>query len=147
MRKRGRAHGRASKKLAAAWLFSRAGEWNNADYQCGHCERRKLYQRRNCRKHPEFIQIDRRPCWTPKTKTGGTEIAGYRITECPTSYITGESIWLLGLLGADGVIHREAGATMFGAESRKWPAWWMDAVMAIASVSGDWDRAETSVRK
>ena len=74
--------------------------------------------------------------WFPeyKSKSGRPDqISGIRITECPTSYITDQSRWLLEQIGPERSMKEEYGASMFGAESGKWPGWWFDAVAVIAS--------------
>jgi hypothetical protein len=95
---------------------------------------------RNCRHFPDLIQIGRTPCWTPRAKE--KEVQGYRNSECPTSYITPESVWILELVNTQSVATRDTGATLFGPESGKWPAWWTDALVAVASARADWERAE-----
>lgn len=100
---------------------------------------------RNCRHFPELIQIGRAPCWTPRAKHGDKtrEVMGYRNSECPTSYITPESAWILELVNSNTVATRDTGAALFGPDSGKWPAWWVDALIAVAGARADWERAET----
>jgi len=54
------------------------------------------------------------------------------ITECPTSFISPESKWLLGEYYAATTAHREFGAIKYGANPDKWPAWWFDVVNVLA---------------
>ena len=126
-------------------MFARWGGQTRAEYQCWYCRERKLYEQRNCSKHfPELVQIGRKPnAWSPKVegkKTG--YVKGYHMAECPTSFITPDSTWILELASANGVATRDAGATLFGPDTRKWPAWWMDAVITLAGAKADWERAE-----
>ena len=144
MRARLRVDRGRGKKLAPAWLFARSGGWSNADLQCGQCKRKRLYLMRNCRHFPELIQIGRTPCWTPRAKE--KEVQGYRNSECPTSYITPESVWILELVNTHTVATRDTGATLFGPDSGKWPAWWTDALVAVASARADWDRTEMDAK-
>lgn len=135
-----------SKKLATAWVFSRTGGALKAEFQCGYCRERKLYEQRNCRAHfPNLVQIGRKPkTWAPRIQRDKqtAPIRGYNMAECPTSYITPESAWLLELTDANGVVHRDAGATLFGPDSSMWPAWWVDALITVAGAKADYERAE-----
>jgi len=140
-----------------AWLFSRTGGWQRAEYQCGYCQQRKLYLKRNCRKFfPELVQIDRKPCWAPsatvdvqqdgRTVKKQKAVSGFAINECPTSYITPQSLWLLDLAMSAGTALRESGASLFGPDARKWPAWFLDALAAIAAARNAYDAAEAEAR-
>lgn len=106
---------------------------------------------RNCQRHPELIQIGRPPCWVPRAEIADkkAEVTGFRNSECPTSYITPQSIWMLELTTANEVIQRSGGggATMFGPDASKWPAWWVDAVVAIGSAEAAWNAAEREALK
>lgn len=105
---------------------------------------------RNCQRHPELIQIGRPPSWIPRAEIGEkkAEVIGYRNSECPTSYITPQSIWMLELTTANDVIQRSAGgAMMFGPDAAKWPAWWVDALVAIGSAEAGWNAAEREAAK
>jgi len=141
-----------------AWLFSRTGGWQRAEYQCGYCRHKRLYLQRNCRKHfPELVQIDRKDCWAPSASVEVREadgrtvkkqkaVRGFAINECPTSYITPNSLWLLDLTMSAGTALREAGASLFGPDARKWPAWFLDALAAIAAARNAYDAAEAEAR-
>ena len=120
--------------------------------QCGPCEAARLYERRHCQRHPksdkDLVKIA--PAWTPQISMEGkipVTVRGYYNRECPTSYITAESIWILDLVDSNGLAWRDAGATLFGSDLRKHPAWWLDALTAIASAKADYERAEMESRK
>ncbi len=89
------------------------------------------------------IYVDRKP----------TYIGEYRFQECPVSYISPESLWILeqadvnnsGFMDARG--RREACATLFGPDLRKHPAWWVDAQTVIANVRYAYDKAEIEATK
>jgi hypothetical protein len=70
-------------------------------------------------------------------------VDGYLSRECPTSYITPESAWILDLADTNVLAVRDTGATLFGPDLRKYPAWWMDALTAIAGAKADYERAES----
>jgi hypothetical protein len=69
-----------------------------------------------------------------KSRSGKIDrIAGTETNECPTSLVTPRSKWLLDQLGPERSMREEYGASMFGPESREWPAWWFDSAAAISS--------------
>ena len=134
-----------SKKLATAWIFSRTGGWSRAEYQCGYCKEHRLHEKRVCKKHfPHLVQIGKKPAWVPRVRRGDKSVTvrGYGGAECPTSYITPESVWILEMADTHGLAHRDAGGTLFGPDTRRWPAWWLDALVAIAGAKNDYERAE-----
>ena len=69
-------------------------------------------------------------------------IAGYHNRECPTSYITPESLWMLDLTDTCALAFRDTGATLFGPDLRNHPAWWVDALAAVAGAKADYERTE-----
>lgn len=150
MRRRVRSGGGEPKKLATAYLFARMGGWKRAEYQCGTCRQKRLYRNRNCRKYfPELVQIDRKPCWVPRATAGKTAqvaLRGYEINECPVSFITGQSQWVLDLIQENGVAN-EMAATLFGPDSRKHPAWWIDAIAVVGGARAEFERAEIEALK
>ena len=150
MRERLWAGGDRPKKLATAWLFSRTGGWRHAEYQCGYCKQKRLYLKRNCQKFfPQLVQIDRKPCWAPRATVEKKQAAvpGYKLSECPVSYITPTSMWLLELVEGNAVAKTELGSSLFGPDTRRYPAWWMDAVAVISSARNAYDRAELEAMK
>lgn len=140
------AGGDGPKKLATAWLFSRTGGWRHAEYQCSICKEKQLYRKRNCTKFfPELVQIDRKPCWAPRVAVDGKRqqaIAGYAISECPVSYITAQSMFILELIDTAQAANKEGGAALFGPDASKHPAWWVDALSAVAGARAAYERAE-----
>ena len=150
MRRRVRSGGGRPKKLATAYLFARTGGWKKAEFQCGTCRQKRLYRSRNCKKYfPELVQIDRKPCWIPRATAGKTAqvaLKGYEINECPVSFITGKSQWMLDLIQENGVAN-EMGATLYGTDSRKHPAWWIDAIAVVGGARAEFERAEIEAMK
>jgi len=117
------------------------------EYHCRTCEEKKAYEKRICGKHPRphnpLVKIS--AAWIPrvKPKEGANRIIpGFTELECPTSYITAETSWLLELISANEVAHGATGATMWGPDTRKYPAWWLDALAAIAGVKAAYERTE-----
>lgn len=145
MCKRLRPPGGRPKKLAAAWLFSRTAGWRRAEWQCGYCKEKSLYKRRNCSKYfPALVQIDRKPCWTPKASADKREkaIPGYQLAECPVSYISADSMWILDQLDDNAIARQATGATLFGPDTRRYPAWWLDAIAVVEGVKNLYERTE-----
>lgn len=56
-------------------------------------------------------------------------------------------MWLLELVEGNAVAKSELGASLFGPDTRRYPAWWMDAVAVIASARNAYDRAEVEAMK
>lgn len=144
--------GGSEKKLAVAWLHSRAGGWTRAEYHCGHCREKRLYVDRNCNRHfPELVQIGRRPRWAPKftvqigDKKKLVTVSRFRTAECPTSLITGESIWLVEQVRT-AMVMKEHGAVLFGPDASRHPAWWVDALEAVATANAAYDDAVEKAR-
>ena len=136
LRARLRPHGRASKKLAAAWLFSRLGGWSKAAYQCGNCKAKKLHEQRNCSKFfPLVEEKTGRASWLPVIEHGDKKrpIKAFALSECPTSYITPESVWILEQMSMNALTS-DAGVTLFGPDLGQHPAWWADARAAVSRV-------------
>lgn len=102
------------------------------------------------------MKADRPPCWRAtvsiKRKDGGARekvIEGTALSECPVSFITPESIALVDLVRSSKLAHNVAGAPLFGTDSSKWPAWWIDAVSIceVAIASETELRTELNARK
>lgn len=55
--------------------------------------------------------------------------------ECPVSYITPRSRWLVQVL-LENKLHRDsAGACLFGEDTQDWPQWWATAVAIVQAQS------------
>lgn len=133
----GRTERGRAKKLAVAWLFSRAGGWQRAEYHCGYCKSKKLYEGRNCKLYfPDLVEINRKPIWVARFPIPGDKekrqasVGAYKTNECPTSLITAQSLWLLEQVRNNESLH-ETGATAYGPDANKYPAWWIDAIEAV----------------
>lgn len=59
------------------------------------------------------------------------EVSEIESCDCPVFAITAESRWLVNLEAGTRRVKDAAGGTMFGADSRFWPAWWFDALAVI----------------
>lgn len=59
------------------------------------------------------------------------QIDGIESSECPVSIITAESREILDLEARGRRYRSSLGASLFGSDSAKWPAWWADAVNLI----------------
>lgn len=98
-----------------------------------------------------MVQIGRKPRWAPKftvqigDKKKTVTVMRYRSAECPTSAITGESIWLVEQIRT-AMLMKENGAIMWGADANRHPAWWVDAHDAIAAANAAYDEAVEKVR-
>jgi hypothetical protein len=67
-----------------------------------------------------------------------------RCIECPQSLITEASKFLLTMhYGADSA-HKATGASLFGPNASKWPAWWFDAISVIQSAKSEADAIQAS---
>lgn len=127
-----------------------------AEWQCGYCQQKRLYERRNCKKFPNLVQIDRKAVWAPtvsvkvqtgdKTEMKQSVIKGYKTGECPTSLITGQSLWLLELVENSAAAVAAGGDSLMGRNSARWPAWFLDAVNVIERVSMQWKAAEVEAQ-
>lgn len=95
------------------------------------------------------MEIARRPCWIPAVVVDRNShpIGKQRFAECPTSYITPESVWILEQVDSMALVFRDAGATLFGPDLGKHPAWWVDALATVASAKNDYERAEFEAMK
>lgn len=69
-------------------------------------------------------------------------IQSTRLTECPTSFITDESNWILDELNTAQMAHAAFGVSKYGANLDRWPAWWFDAVAAFWYAKSEADRIE-----
>ena len=49
---------------------------------------------------------------------------------------------MLELLGTSEIAHEATGGALWGADTRKYPAWWIDALAAVASARAAYERAE-----
>jgi hypothetical protein len=131
----GAERGRA-KKLTVAWHFSRNKEWTRPHYQCAWCKSEGRYLRRNCRQFPD--KWKRRPAdvWVRKierAETGGnkSEVVIASSAECPVSAITPQSLFLIEMIHGSQITHEMTGAALFGPDSGRWPAIYLDAVRAV----------------
>lgn len=141
-----RPHGGSAKKLTVAWHFSRAGGWTKPEFKCEHCKAEKLHAKRNCSQFPEDWQSWRRqPAWVRKIEwmqpgrngeapTPRSEsIRSSATAECPVSLVTPESMFLVELIHGSQITNETMGATLFGADTRRWPAVYHDAVRVVAA--------------
>ena len=55
--------------------------------------------------------------------------------ECPMSYITPRSRWLVQILLEDKLHSDAAGACLFGPDTTLWPQWWATAVAIVQAQS------------
>jgi hypothetical protein len=111
------------------------------EWQCDHCQERKLYEHRNCRRYfLSLVQLDRRPCWVARHSSSqrflrgpskSWTVPGTAINECPVSAITTDSLTLLELT-VNSRVAKEAGASLFGPDAGRWPAWFFDAVATVS---------------
>lgn len=71
--------------------------------------------------------------WQLRLTSGRTPyvIDGIESAECPVSAITTESRWLLNLESGAKRVYDASGASMFGPDAGRFPAWWFDAVTTI----------------
>jgi hypothetical protein len=63
-------------------------------------------------------------------------------SECPVSIITPESIRLVEDFVSAQSVHRTFGASPYGADSNKWPAFWHDAVAVLSAAQSEADSIE-----
>ena len=60
-------------------------------------------------------------------------IKGTQLSECPVSFILPDSMQLITLVHTSMDTKELAGACLYGTDSGKWPAWYVDAVTVIGS--------------
>jgi hypothetical protein len=68
----------------------------------------------------------------PRAKDDLVHIESTATSECPTSIVTPEMDWLLQQFHSNRMAAK-AGASLFGPNANRWPAWWADAVEALTS--------------
>jgi hypothetical protein len=66
------------------------------------------------------------------------------LSECPTSFITPDSKFLLAEYFAASAAHKEFGVAKFGPDSDRWPAWWFDVVTTLAHARYEAESIELS---
>lgn len=49
---------------------------------------------------------------------------------------------MLELIGTSDIAHDATGGALWGPDARKYPAWWIDALGAVAGAKAAYDRAE-----
>jgi hypothetical protein len=49
---------------------------------------------------------------------------------------------MLELIGTSDIAHDATGGALWGPDTRKYPAWWIDALGAVAGAKAAYDRAE-----
>ena len=159
MRGGSRIIGGTEKKLAIAYHFERTGDRRLQQFDCGHCKRLKLHKGRNCKFFPAdwiegrkenawFAQYKHRDHWEGQRKVTGQHqrVQSTVLSECPTSFITAESQFLLSEYLAAFTAHQEFGAVQYGSNPNRWPAWWFDVVTTIANAKHEADSIVTTDR-
>lgn len=63
------------------------------------------------------------------------------IEECPTSYVTRQSMFLLEQVGLAIAAKDLSGASLFGTNLSEWPAWAVDAFASISIAKSERDEA------
>jgi hypothetical protein len=79
----------------------------------------------------------------PKYETGNrsVSIAEAEIEECPVSYISTQSNFLLAQIGVALGTKDLGGASLFGPNLSEWPAWAVDAFGTVALAKAERDAA------
>jgi hypothetical protein len=68
-------------------------------------------------------------------KLVNTDVGDVSCDECPVSYITPRSRWLVLVLLENKMHADAAGACLFGADTMEWPQWWSKAVALVQAQS------------
>jgi hypothetical protein len=80
------------------------------------------------------VEENRLPCWTATYRTEkGTEysIEGVETAECPVSLISPRAAEIVQVFSRAKYAKDGAGAALYGPDLSKWPAWAVDAAVAI----------------
>ena len=68
-------------------------------------------------------------------KLVNVDVGSLSCEECPVSYITPRSRWLVQVLLENKMHSAAAGSCLFGPDTTAWPQWWATAVAIVQSQS------------
>ncbi len=121
-----------------------SGGSRNKRYDCRECRKHNFIEGRNCQRYRPFdVDLsDLSRQWTPRYEVNGKSmpVSSITISECPVSFITEESTYLLDLFAVSHCAASFGGMALFGPSLADWPAWAVDAAATLGAAKQEYER-------